>query len=476
MRSGNDSVNGNWTYSYDNFNRLVGSNKNAGAQTFSYVYDRYGNRLQQNAPQGGPAPQYLFDNNNRISGSGVTYDALGNIQTDGLGNTFTYDAESRLITVVNSAGTYNYTYNAEGQRVKTNAAEYLYDLSGRAITLFDPTSGVWNFGEIYAGDRHVATYSGATTNFLHTDWLGTKRVMSNLTGTNSQTCTSLPFGDAQSCTGTEWGFNHFTDDGHDSESNLEHTWFRQLSGTQGRWMTPDPYLGSLDSGNPQSLNRYNYVFGAPTIQVDPLGLETRYFFVGDCLYSYNLFSNKAEDGEFELTGPPTLVFCAGGGSGSGAGGAGGGSGGFRFIAPNPCAKANPAALNYTNVQHKDGNTMMHIFLNHMIPTSPNGGKSVYTVNLSLGDGGISASIRSFPIIMGYNAATLNTGFLTLPITGNTATISQIIPGSFATSGGSYIGFDANNNNQPTNVNTLVVQIPGCMNVVNSYPGMPSVRP
>src|SRR6185437_6797762 len=95
VTSGNDSVNGNWTYSYDNFNRLAGSNKNAGAQTFSYVYDRYGNRLQQNAPQGGPAPQYLFDNNNRISGSGVSYDALGNVLTDGLGNTYTYDAENR---------------------------------------------------------------------------------------------------------------------------------------------------------------------------------------------------------------------------------------------------------------------------------------------------------------------------------------------------------------------------------------------
>lgn len=273
VTSGNDSVNGNWTYSYDNFNRLAGSNKNAGAQTFSYVYDRYGNRLQQNAPQGGPAPQYLFDNNNRISGSGVTYDALGNVLTDGLGNTYTYDAESRLIKVVNSVGTYNYTYNAEGQRVKTNAAEYLYDLSGRAITLFDPTSGVWNFGEIYAGGRHLATYSGSTTNFLHTDWLGTKRVMSNLSGTNSQTCTSLPFGDAQSCTGTEWSFNHFTDDIHDSESNLEHTWFRQLSGTQGRWASPDPYLGSMDLGNPQSFNRYVYALNNPLNLMYPRGLD-----------------------------------------------------------------------------------------------------------------------------------------------------------------------------------------------------------
>jgi YD repeat-containing protein len=44
----NDSVNGNWTYSYDQFNRLTGSNKNSGSAVYSYVYDRFGNRWQQN--------------------------------------------------------------------------------------------------------------------------------------------------------------------------------------------------------------------------------------------------------------------------------------------------------------------------------------------------------------------------------------------------------------------------------------------
>jgi RHS repeat-associated protein len=64
-----------------------------------------------------------------------------------------------------------------------------------------------------------------------------------------------------------------TDDIHDSESNLEHTLFRQLSGTQGRWMTPDPYLGSVDITNPQSLNQYAYVLNDPVNRKDPLGLE-----------------------------------------------------------------------------------------------------------------------------------------------------------------------------------------------------------
>jgi RHS repeat-associated protein len=64
----------------------------------------------------------------------------------------------------------------------------------------------------------------------------------------------------------------FSGDEHDSESNLEHTWFRQLSTTQGRWLTPDPYMGSMDPTNPQSLNRYAYVMNDPMDAVDPLGL------------------------------------------------------------------------------------------------------------------------------------------------------------------------------------------------------------
>ena len=43
------------------------------------------------------------------------------------------------------------------------------------------------------------------------DWLGTKRILTGVNGAVSETCTNLPFGDGQSCTGTNWGFNFFTD-------------------------------------------------------------------------------------------------------------------------------------------------------------------------------------------------------------------------------------------------------------------------
>ncbi|HEU5231588.1 MAG TPA: RHS repeat-associated core domain-containing protein [Terriglobales bacterium] len=63
-------------------------------------------------------------------------------------------------------------------------------------------------------------------------------------------------------------------DEHDSESNTEHTQFRQLSTTEGRWLSPDPYMGSMDLANPQSLNRYAYVNNNPLRFVDPFGLDS----------------------------------------------------------------------------------------------------------------------------------------------------------------------------------------------------------
>ncbi|NYF81308.1 RHS repeat-associated core domain-containing protein [Granulicella arctica] len=41
----------------------------------------------------------------------------------------------------------------------------------------------------------------------------------------------------------------------------------------GRWMSPDPYDGSMDPSNPQSMNRYAYVMNSPLNMIDPSGLQ-----------------------------------------------------------------------------------------------------------------------------------------------------------------------------------------------------------
>jgi RHS repeat-associated protein len=276
----NDSVNGNWTYAYDPFNRLIGSSKNSGANAYSYVYDRYGNRWQQNVTAGsGPAPSYGFDaNNHLVAGSGVTYDGAGDTTDDGT-TSYTYDAEGRVATATNTAnGTSSYIYDAEGRRAeKTTAAggtvDFLYDLEGHEISQMSPVP-VWTRGEVYADGRHIATYSGGTTYFIHSDWLGSERARSAVNGTSAETCTSLPFGDWLTCAGSDVSPMHFTGKQRDSESGLDNFGARYNSSSMGRFMSPDPdnISGVLHmDDDPQSWNAYSYVRNNPLNLTDPTG-------------------------------------------------------------------------------------------------------------------------------------------------------------------------------------------------------------
>src|SRR5206468_7320304 len=56
----------------------------------------------------------------------------------------------------------------------------------------------------------------------------------------------------------------------DTESGLDHAWFRQYGSSFGRWLSPDPLGGDIT--NPQSLNRYAYVRNIPATLTDPSGL------------------------------------------------------------------------------------------------------------------------------------------------------------------------------------------------------------
>ena len=54
----------------------------------------------------------------------MVYDAAGNVTTDNLGNTYTYDSENRISTVTG----YTYSYDADGARMEksTGSAGTMY--------------------------------------------------------------------------------------------------------------------------------------------------------------------------------------------------------------------------------------------------------------------------------------------------------------------------------------------------------------
>src|SRR5215471_262534 len=275
LAGANDSVNGNWTYSYDALGRAANANKSGGTN-FSFDTDRNANRWHQNPS--GQGAQLSFDaaTNHVASGNGVTYDAAGNIINDGV-HSYTYDAEYR-ITQVDGGSTASYAYDAFGRRIqRTTGGNFyndFYDLDGNMVVEVR-NNNTWVRGELFAGGRHLGTYAGTTT-FSHTDWLGTERVRTDSTGAIWNSCTSNAYGDNQNCSGSsDPSPIHYAGMEYDSETQLYHTLFRYYNPRLGLWMTPDPAgMGAARMGDPQSQNRYAYVVNNPCNLVDGLGLTS----------------------------------------------------------------------------------------------------------------------------------------------------------------------------------------------------------
>jgi RHS repeat-associated protein len=237
----------------------------------------------------GPALALRSDGANRITNLGYVYDAAGNLLMDNV-NCYSYDAENRLAAVapetspgsdVCGAVTMSYLYDPAGHRVAKlqNGAivkEFYYDTAGQEIAETNG-SGALQRAEIFAGGRHLATWTNNATYFNYADWLGTERVRTNSSGTVCQTITSLPFGDGEATSGNcSPTPNFFTGKERDSESNLDYFGARYFSSNLARFVTPDwaakpttvPYA---EFGDPQSLNLYQYMRDNPLGGVDADG-------------------------------------------------------------------------------------------------------------------------------------------------------------------------------------------------------------
>ena len=214
---------------------------------------------------------------------------------------YTYDAEGN-ITKVDNGSTATYTYNALNQREKTAVGtattEFVFNgvpgdrsssagqnANGQRVSEWNAANHAQLKGHYYWGGKPVAFYTVAsngaqTAHFQHQDWLGTERMRTSYSYTGSSsiegTFTSMPWGDGLAQTtsgGTDADANHFATLDHDTESNTDHAEFRQYSNTLGRFLSPDPYDGSYDPSNPQSMNRYVYAMNNPLSNIDPSGRE-----------------------------------------------------------------------------------------------------------------------------------------------------------------------------------------------------------
>ncbi|MFA6281950.1 MAG: RHS repeat-associated core domain-containing protein, partial [Candidatus Omnitrophota bacterium] len=261
------------TYAYDELNRLTQANNvpapTSGYTDFNYQYDSIGNMTYKSdlgvmtyGQSAGPhavttAGSYSF-----------TYDANGNM-TSGKGKTYVYDVENRLKSVDCGLSTESYSYDGDGGRVRktidegggtTKETTYigsLYEIENGKIKK-----------HIFAGSTKVCTIEPEHTYYMHSDHLGSSSVITDELGNKVSSYEYTPYGTVAQTTGTSVTNYKFTGKELDS-SGLYFYGARYYDPEIGRFITADTIVQS--PLNPQTLNRYTYCNNNPINYIDPTG-------------------------------------------------------------------------------------------------------------------------------------------------------------------------------------------------------------
>jgi RHS repeat-associated protein len=270
------------TFTYDAYDRLATAKEGTGwLQT--YGYDAYGNRWVDPSHSNGfplasftPQSSSWFNSSNQLSntGLGIGYDNAGNLQKIGV-YSYTYDAENRQTGVTINGAASTYSYDGEGRRVQKVASGvttvYVYDASGEV-----------------AAEYSTSPPTQAQTLYPTADPLGSTRLVTSATGTETSCHDYLPFGEEipsgldgrGSCYSATDSVTHkFTGKERDAETGdssatqaADYFEARYLSGTIGRFASPDPVFFTPERvHDPQQLNRYAYVRNNPLRLIDPSG-------------------------------------------------------------------------------------------------------------------------------------------------------------------------------------------------------------
>ncbi len=266
------------TYTYDDVNRLSTATESASGGWYEdFNYDQFGNMWvsssSSNLSISGTTPTTSsFYNTANNHFTAVNYDNAGN-QTSKLyptTSTFAYDAESRQnSTYSNTNGTSTYAYSGDGHRVTKVALgatiTYVYDALGRLAAEYSTAEGV----------------PDCTTCYIVDDHLGDTRLVLDESANVVSRHDYQPFGaevpDVNGRTSL-WGATDavnqkFTAKERDLETTLALDYFgaRYYGSAIGRFTSVDPAFESESVENPQSWNRYAYVYNRPLTLTDPDG-------------------------------------------------------------------------------------------------------------------------------------------------------------------------------------------------------------
>ncbi len=209
-----------------------------------------------------------------------SYDANGSLTAKGT-QTIKYDPERRPILVQDGASFHRAAYDGDGVRRKRDddngivhyLGGYERKLAGGSET--SDTVTKYYSASLGALSRPVAFRRGGTLHWVGCDHLGgTIRVLdSGFTALDGMRY--KPYGEDRD-TGSSLNTDRkFTGQTEDETAGLYWYASRAYDPAIGRFCSPDPIVPA--PGNPQSLNRYSYVYNNPLGFVDPSGNSAEWF-------------------------------------------------------------------------------------------------------------------------------------------------------------------------------------------------------
>ncbi|MCU0521866.1 MAG: RHS repeat-associated core domain-containing protein [Anaerolineae bacterium] len=201
---------------------------------------------------------------------------------------FGYDANGNMVTRVLSGTTYTLVYDAENRLIQykqgsTVLASYVYDgdgtlvkrvVGGQTTVYVSPsyeknltTSVVTKY--YYLGGQRVAMRVDGTLTYLHADHLGSASLTTNTSRAVVGDMRYSPYGQTRWITGTVGTDRRYTGQREEAGLGLYDYLARRYDPLLGRFIQADTLVP--EPGNPQSLNRYSYVYNNPLKYTDPTG-------------------------------------------------------------------------------------------------------------------------------------------------------------------------------------------------------------
>src|SRR3984893_1354284 len=262
--------------------------------TLTYGYDASGNRTAEGLVSGGTtqtdAYAYVTGTNrlDHINRNGTllrsfTSDAAGNIVAEtrsGTAYASLHNQNGRLSEIdVNGTPTATYLYDALERltvRVTMNmtpagTTHFISDPAGHILAEADAT-GATQREYIWLDDLPLAVVANVPTTptlwYVHADHLGRPIRMSDATKAIVWSAEWLPFGGAQSITGSASLDLRFPGQWFQIEAGLAYNWHRHYDATTGRYIESDPI------GPRGGVNLYSYATDKPISNSDPFWLQT----------------------------------------------------------------------------------------------------------------------------------------------------------------------------------------------------------